>query len=96
MTGSSTDLERGVAGRGPTVRVTRWQKVVGAIGLVVVLAVGVRTFGGGGPGAHGPPGGTPAGEQAPSPGVPGDHAPPPGMPGDHAPPPWVPDHGSGR
>jgi hypothetical protein len=45
---------------GPTTGTSRWQKVVGIIGLVVVLGVGIKIFGGGGgPGGHDPGGNTP-------------------------------------
>lgn len=47
--------------RRSTTRTSRWQKVVGIIGLVVVLWVGNGIFGPGGggpgPGGHGPGGG---------------------------------------
>lgn len=58
----------------------RWQKVVGIIGLVVLLAVGARmvgTIGGGGgtgPGGHGPSVTEPATEDG------GGHTPPSGIP----------------
>lgn len=75
---------------------TRWQKVVGIMGVAVVLWVGGNLFdtvtsGGSGPrgGAdHGPPGGAPAGEEPPSE-APPDEAPP----GDEPHDPSQRDHG---
>lgn len=49
-TGGDTGVE---PGRGSTTGLARWQKVVGIIGLVVVLALGVLMFGTGS-GGHGP------------------------------------------
>ncbi len=61
---------------GSTTGIARWQKVVGIIGLLVVLGLGVLMFGPGG-GGHGPsrhaPGGDTSGVQAP-----GGEAPPEG------------------
>lgn len=68
---------------GPTTGIARWQKVVGIIGLVVVLGLGVLMFGPGG-GGHGPspsaPGGDTSGVEAPAGEAPpaGGHAPPGG------------------
>ncbi len=41
-------------GRGATTGMARWQKVVGVIGLIVVLGLGILMFSGGGLGSHGP------------------------------------------
>lgn len=43
-----------VPDRGATAGMARWQKVVGMIGLVVVLVLGILMFAGGGLGSHGP------------------------------------------
>ena len=77
------------ADRGQT-RISRWQKVVAIIGLVVLLGVGARMVGaiagdGTGPGGHGPPVTEPATEPT------GDE--PAGEGGGHTPPPGTPEHG---
>jgi hypothetical protein len=68
-TGDDTAVE---PGRGATTGTSRWQKVVGIIGLVVLLWVGYQMFvagpglgGGGGPGGggHGPGQGPPVENQ---------------------------------
>ena len=46
--------------RGVTTGIARWQKVVGVIGLVVVLGLGIQLFAGGG---HGPGALIPGGDQ---------------------------------
>lgn len=58
---------------------SRWQKVVGIVGLVLILWLGIQLFGpGGGPGQH-----TPAGNQEQQIDQDG---------GGHVPPTGVPDH----
>jgi hypothetical protein len=70
------------SGVGPDRRSTsgtsRWQNVVGTIGLVVLLALGARMFGAGGD--HGP------GDQGPGENQEQQNG------GGHEPPPGVPDH----
>jgi hypothetical protein len=70
-------------GRGATIGTSRWQKVVGIIGLVVVLWVGYQMFvagpglgggGGPGPGQHAPPAEI---EEQETDTDDGEHAPPP-------------------
>ena len=67
---TDTDVE---LGGGATAGTSRWQKLIGAIGLVVVLWVGNNLFdvvtsgasgpgGDGGPGGHAPPRDPPPGE----------------------------------
>jgi hypothetical protein len=64
---------------------SRWQKVVGIIGLVVVvLAIGIVLFRVGFAGDHDPGKGTPGGNQEQQTGT--------DTGGEHTPPPWVPDH----
>ena len=81
-TGKDTDEGRV---RGWASSTSRWQKVVGIIGLVVLLGPGMGVFGPGsdqgGPGGHGPGGDTPSDVTPP---VGGDHTPP--EDGDHTPP----------
>lgn len=85
----ASPLARGASTTGASL----WQKVVGVIGLVVLLWVGGDLFevvtsgsadsgdpGGSRPGGHAPPAG-PAGDVRPAPsGGGGDHRPPPGTP----------------
>jgi hypothetical protein len=73
--------------RGPGSRISRWQKVVGIIGLLVALAIGFLLFGPGLGGDHSPGGATPGGNQ--------EQQTDPGESGEHTPPPWVPEGGHG-
>jgi hypothetical protein len=74
-----TDDDTGVEpDRGATTGSSRWQKVVGIIGLVVLLVLGIRMFVVGG--GHG------AGQDAPGVNQEQEDG------GGHVPPPWVPDH----
>jgi hypothetical protein len=63
--------------RRSTTGTSRWQKVVGIIGLVVVLGPGLGIFGPGsggqGPGGHGPAGDTPPADVDHTPPVDFDH-----------------------
>ncbi len=61
---------------------SRWQKVVGTIGLLVLLALGVRMFGAAG--GHGSGDQGPGGQQEQDDTDDG---------GGHVPPPAIPDHG---
>lgn len=89
---ADTDDDTGVEpDRGSRPRISRWQKVVGIVFLVVVLMfVILRLAGvGGGFGRHSPGGDsprqdTPAERQEPETDT--------GKCGEHAAPPWVPDH----
>lgn len=74
--GSTTGTSR------PRTVVTTWQKVVGIIGLLVLLALGARMFGAGG--GHGPGQNTPVENQEQEIDTEdgGGHVPPPGV-SDH-------------
>lgn len=80
-----TDEDTGVGGDGGgTIGTSRWQKVVGIIGLlVVVLAIGLLLFRLGFGGDHDPGRGTPGGNQEQQTGTDAG--------GEHTPPPWVPE-----
>lgn len=66
----------------PITGTSRWQKVVGVIGLLVLLLVGSRILGAGG--NHGPGGGMRGDDQEQTGGT--------ERGGGHVPPPWVPKH----
>jgi hypothetical protein len=69
------------ADREPITRTSRWQKVVGIIGLVVLLLVGSRMIGAGGNHRPGQDTGVENQEQRVD-----------SEDGGHVPPPWVPKH----
>ncbi|MBA2386151.1 MAG: hypothetical protein H0V69_03555 [Acidimicrobiia bacterium] len=71
-------------GRGAVTGTSRWQKLIGILGVVVVVWVGGDLFDAV-TGSGGGPGGGP-GDQAPGDQAPGDHAPPGEAPPGEAPP----------
>lgn len=70
---TGTDAEA----RGWLSRTSRWQKIVGVVGLVILLGPGMGLFGPGsdqgGPGRHGPGGDTPLQDANHTPPVDFDH-----------------------
>ena len=89
MADTLSDADSGVGpDRGPTTGISRWQKAVGILGVLVVLWVANDTykvidgdFGGGGGGGHGPSQDTPAENEDQQPGTDdggGGHQPPAG------------------
>jgi hypothetical protein len=85
MADQSPYPDTGVGGeRGERTGASRWQRVVGIIGLiVVVLAIGILVFRLGFGGDHDPGGGPRGGNQQQETGTDAG--------GEHTPPPWVPE-----